>query len=202
MIIGLVGRARSGKDSVANVLCEEYGYQRERFAGPLKDMLRTLLRAAGCPSHCLEYWIEGGGKELSCPYLMGRTPRHAMQTLGDQWGRQLIHADLWAGIGAQRAPDNGLFADVRYLNEAAAIRRHGGKIVRITRPCADILPATHTSESELDSISCDYHLANVGTLENLADKVRFMCDAFRIPRTYSRPRNWHMPMSAFTGIGK
>lgn len=204
MIIGLVGRARSGKDSVANTLLAEYGYVQARFSKPLKDMLRTLMRGAGCPSFQLDYWIEGAGKELPCPYLQGYSPRHAMQTLGTQWGREHMGADFWAKQALANLPARAVFSDCRFLNEAQAIRNAGGLLVRVHRPCVDVLPANHSSESELEGIACDYHLANTGTLEHLADAVRFMCSVynFYIFSYPKPPRSFAHPKTLFTGIGK
>jgi dephospho-CoA kinase len=39
MIIGLSGYAQSGKDTVAKVLVEKYGYRRVAFADPIRDLL-------------------------------------------------------------------------------------------------------------------------------------------------------------------
>ena len=39
MIIGLTGYARSGKDSVAKVLVDHYGFIRLAFADPIRDLL-------------------------------------------------------------------------------------------------------------------------------------------------------------------
>ena len=39
MIIGLCGYAQSGKDTVANILVEKYGYQRIAFADPIRALL-------------------------------------------------------------------------------------------------------------------------------------------------------------------
>ena len=42
MIIGLTGYARSGKDTVASILVEDYGFTRVAFADPIRDLLLKI----------------------------------------------------------------------------------------------------------------------------------------------------------------
>jgi dephospho-CoA kinase len=42
MIIGLSGYAQSGKDTVAELLCLNYGFKRISFALPMRDAIYTL----------------------------------------------------------------------------------------------------------------------------------------------------------------
>jgi hypothetical protein len=53
--------------------------------------------------------------------------------------------------------------DVRYINEAAAIRAVGGIIVRIIRP--GLTPMDHSSETEQQHIIADYTVTNDEHLE-------------------------------------
>lgn len=142
-LVGFCGRAGAGKTTAAQILVERHGYRRVRFAGPLKAMMAALgLSAAE---------IDGPLKESPCALLAGRTPRHAMQTLGTEWGRDQIDPDLWLRAWA-REVDDGLAAgravvvdDVRFPNEVGAIRARGGVIVRIGGRGGEI-PA-HASEA-------------------------------------------------------
>jgi hypothetical protein len=43
MIIGVSGKARSGKDEVANILCKTYGFKQVSFAKKLKELLITYF---------------------------------------------------------------------------------------------------------------------------------------------------------------
>ena len=145
-LIGFCGLAGSGKSWAATHLASSWGYSRVRFAGPLKDMMRAL--------GLNEAEIEGDRKESPCDLLGGRTPRQAMQTLGTEWGREQIDPELWVRAWERAAAkylDNDLpvvVDDVRYLNEAAAIWRRGGTLVRIDRAGAGSASgASHASES-------------------------------------------------------
>lgn len=131
MIIALTGLAGSGKSTAAKHLVEKHGFTLVKFAAPLKDMLRPLGLG--------DREIEGDLKEVPCALLGGRTPRHAMQTLGTEWGRECMDPDLWIRIALKRAAaelDQGgkvVMDDCRFPNEAEAVLARGGSIVRITR---------------------------------------------------------------------
>lgn len=126
-LIALTGLAGAGKSTVAKHLVAAHGYRVEKFAGPLKDMLRGL--------GLTERHIEGDLKEVPCGLLGGKTPRYAMQTLGTEWGRGLISPSLWADAWSSRAAAGRVVCDdCRFPNEADAVRRLGGVIIRVVRP--------------------------------------------------------------------
>jgi hypothetical protein len=119
--------------------------------------------------------IDGAEKETPCDLLGGKSPRWAMQTLGTEWGRQLIHNDLWVNAAIatwrKRVEGNYVFDDVRFENEAAAIRREGGEIWRVQRPGYPIVAMGHVSEAGQDNICSDWIVQNTGSLSDLRDKI-------------------------------
>lgn len=148
MIIGLSGYAGSGKTTIGQQLVITGGYRRKKFAAPLKDMLRTFLGAQGVTPAHVEQMIEGDLKEVPTAYLNGATPRHAMQTLGTDWGRALLCENLWcdAAMRDVHIGDRVVFDDVRFQNEADAVRAQGGIVMRLTRPGVD-RNSGHASEN-------------------------------------------------------
>lgn len=136
-LIAFTGLAGSGKTTAADALVRN-GWERTKFATPLKAMLRAYYDACGLEDpHLVEDRIEGTFKEMADPLLCGRSPRHAMQTLGTEWGRNCIAADLW--VNAWKAKVTKLLGagvdvvcdDCRFPNEAKAVRQLGGRVVRI-----------------------------------------------------------------------
>ena len=166
-IIALSGLAGSGKSTVAACLAAKHGFVRVRFADPLK----TMLRAIGLSDD----EIEGDGKEKPSALLMGKTPRLAMQTLGTEWGRQIIGPDFWTGLWERTVCDvldqggKVVTEDCRFPNEAAAGRKLGGIIWRIEHP--GLLAGAHLSERALQGIKPDAAIVNDGSLGDLALKV-------------------------------
>lgn len=163
VVVGLTGLIGSGKSSAAEYLEWRHHFHRVRFAAGLKDMLRAL--------GLNEFEIEGSQKERPCEMLGGRTPRHAMQTLGD-WGRDIITSRLW--VNAWIAAVNKLPAgvpvvaeDCRFPNEVDAIRSYGNTsaIIRIVRSGASSTAAGHISE--LQTFPADITIRNDGSPEEL-----------------------------------
>ncbi|WP_109095327.1 hypothetical protein [Azospirillum sp. TSH64] len=190
MLIGITGLAGSGKSTVANILQDAHGFERARFADPFKAMLRAL----GLSDRELEG--DGSGEPLEA--LCGKTSRHAKVTLGTAWGRRMIGADLWVRAWERRVDsldETDLAAeDVRFPNEAAAIRARGGVIIRIENPrvkprarwgiVGRLLLALgfrfpiHPSE-RVDRIEADLILWNGGTLEALEEEVEDILELAR-----------------------
>ncbi len=102
------------------------------------------------------------------------TPRFAMQTLGTQWGRH-CYDDVWIDLAMRRVEQAGdtdivVISDVRFLNEAQAIRDAGGVIWSVYRPEIESSDS-HRSETESDMIKPDIVINNNGTLDQLREAV-------------------------------
>jgi hypothetical protein len=163
-LIAFTGFAGSGKSTAAAHLQNKRGYSRMRFAGPLKAMMRAL--------GCTEAEIDGDRKEIPCELLAGRTPRHAMQALGTEWGRACIGEDFW--LNAWRSSVNFVSGpivvdDCRFPNEAAAIKAMGGTIVRIERASAAESVSAHISENH--ELPHDVTIRNDGTEADLQREI-------------------------------
>lgn len=166
MLIGIVGHAGAGKSTVAKTLVD-HGFMRMRFADTLKNMLRVL--------GLTDAQLDGHEKERPCALLDWSTPRHAMQTLGTEWGRELISYHLWVNAAmADMDRRNAIqtfpvvFDDVRFENEAVAIRARGGEIWRVVRGKAGSNVYQHNSEVVQDHIVADISIINDDSIEKLA----------------------------------
>lgn len=174
-VIGITGRKRHGKDTVARELVL-HGFTVLRFADPLKAMLRAFYGAHGLDVIEIERRIEGDLKEVPCIYLNGRTPRYAMQTLGTEWGRDLMDKNLWTDSLKRRAAQHEKVAvpDMRFNNEADAIAELGGKRMRVeARERVGITDqSNHSSETAIDALPVEVELSNNGTPFELSMAVR------------------------------
>lgn len=133
LLIGLTGRKQSGKSTVAQILREKQKFIEYSFAAPVRLFIAFMLAPREADGLA---WLEAN-KETPIDWLDGMTPRHMLQTLGTEWGRDMIHSELWLrkcmrDIVDSTAP-NIVVSDVRFDNEAKAIRESGGIILRIDR---------------------------------------------------------------------
>ena len=187
MIVGITGKKRSGKDTVAQFLVSEYGYYQYSMAGPLKKALKTLF--------LWDDWHIEVDKETVDP-RWGISPRQAMQHIGTEWAQYALGdafprfketsgTKLWAnrfrevyqGEFAVKNIRDVVISDVRFPHEEEVIRDLGGKILRIHREAES--SDAHASETNVDKIQADASITNDGSFEDLYELVKFAMTYFR-----------------------
>lgn len=168
-IIGIAGHARAGKDTIAQIIQQEYRCMTYAFAEPLKAMLRAI----GLDEQDLNGWRKD---ETNNDFQA--TPRYIMQTLGTEWGRETINDNIWVMAAAKRIkqmnrsqPDATIIVtDVRFQNEADFVRQHGF-LVHVTRPIQRIAGREHRSENPVGIQDSDLIIINDGSLEDLREEA-------------------------------
>ena len=176
-------RAQSGKSTVADILAGTYGYRCVKFAGPLKDMVRGLLKSMELRDDTVERMVEGDLKESVVPGFRTVTPRHLMQTLGTDWGREAVDADLWTKVAMHKADvlrDMGLpvvIDDMRFPNEFKAVTEAGGVTVKIIRDESPVVGASRY-EGLLDKHPFTWTIRNNGSMAELGCYVGVIVAAF------------------------
>jgi hypothetical protein len=166
MIIGLSGYAQVGKDSVANILVENYGYQRIAFADPIRKLLYEMNPAVKDGGYRVQGVVDGYGWEVAKTAFP--EVRNMLQTLGV--GARKVFGDMfWVQQALRQVHSEGNFVitDVRYPNEAKAIKEYDdSQIWRIKR--SGVIPVNaHASETAMDGEKVDQIFINNGTLEDL-----------------------------------
>lgn len=179
-LIGLYSpRPQSGKSTAALYL-KESGVIPDclgpfSFASPLKTMAMTFLRCLGYDKHEAHSLVFERKEEI-IPEI-NKTSRYVLQTLGTEWGRELIGQNLWIEIMRRRLENcrkkrfSAVIDDVRFFNEAQMIKSLGGSTWKIVRPGL-IPPRGHASEGSLnDWDGFDHVIVNDGSLQDLYDKI-------------------------------
>lgn len=152
IILGLMGAAGSGKSTAAKYLEEQYGAKRYSFAEPLKELAMRTLDF----THEQCYGTQAEKEAIDPRY--GFSSRWFMQHLGTEGCRAVFGDDFWTGFCLYRierdAPDFAVIEDVRFADEAVAIRKgvrngmsFGGLIWRLDCPDRQSdADASHASE--------------------------------------------------------
>jgi len=105
------------------------------------------------------------------------TVRELLQKLGTDAMRNNLHPNIWVNaLMCDYTKDddgdlpNWIITDVRFMNEAIAIKNQGGFIIRVDRPDIKLIN-DHPSETELDNWNFDYKVANVSDLFDLKQNI-------------------------------
>lgn len=140
-IITFCGLIGSGKDTAANYLVSEHGFQQESFAASLKDAVasifnwdRELLEGKTPEARLWRDQVDTWwATRLGMPDL---TPRWILQYWGTEVCRIGFHNDIWIASLENRLRtrnSNVVISDVRFPNEIKAIKNLGGYVIRIKR---------------------------------------------------------------------
>jgi len=169
--IAFIGRARSGKDSAAARLVERHGFTRVAFADPLKSLALSVDPLVNDGTH-LSYVLQWWGWEQAKDELP--EVRRVLQALGQSI--RDVHPNFWVNlamdtVGSIAGPV--VVTDCRYRNEVEALKARGFRIVRVVRPPhgGELTGPQHVSETELDDFEPDAVLFNLGSLQDLWDRV-------------------------------
>ncbi|WFZ78520.1 deoxynucleoside-5-monophosphate kinase [Aeromonas phage vB_AsaP_MQM1] len=113
--------------------------------------------------------------------------RHMWQLIGTDWARGMIHEDFWV---TPFIPIDGyhIVSDVRghgdcptqeeWNNEAIAVIRLGGLVVRVVDPRKGEVVRPHASEAGIEDKYIAHTIVNDGDLEDLRRKVRNFIDVW------------------------
>lgn len=182
-IIALSGYATCGKDTVADILVEDYGFTKYAWA----DALRLAAEALDPIVHWDEEFGSGPLRYTEALNHYGYNEakakfpefRRTLQRMGTEVGREILGDNVWVDATINRIArerslaDNIVIPDTRFPNEASAVHVRSESrnfVVRVTRP--GVGPVTdHPSETSLDNYDFDYVLPNDGTLGDLGFRV-------------------------------
>jgi len=184
MIIGIAGQKYSGKDTIADIFCHYWGFQKKSLAQPIKDALNIIFDWSESD------WQAENKEQIDLRW--GVSPRQMAQDLGTDWGQfglmerfnnfQLeVGRNLWVFrlLLQIRDTDNVVIPDVRYLHECEAIWSQGGVVIRVFRDLNN--SDNHISENSLKDINPDYVIDNFHGIMELERQVMSIADVLGFP---------------------
>ena len=180
MIIGLTGYARTGKDTAAEFLIKE-GFERRAFADKLRESLYNLnpiiaLEEVDDQSNAGTVFVRAqeivnrlGWDVAKVEYL---EIRELLQRFGTEVGRELYGTNFWVDVvmNSLDPTQDYVITDVRFPNEADAVRAAGGTVVRIVRPGVEAVNG-HASDTSVDLIEPDHIIVNDGSMRKFKKSV-------------------------------
>ncbi len=165
VLIGVAGRKYHGKGTIGDILVSEHGFTQLSLAGPMKKACAEIFSLD-------ESQLYGDRKEIVDDYWQV-TPREIMQFVGTELFRNGMSAllpqigtELWIKVLSRRIQvlrSQGIskivVTDVRYPDEANAIKEQGGKVVKVIRKSM-LSVDSHSSEVSIDLIIPDTVMHN------------------------------------------
>jgi hypothetical protein len=185
MLIAVLGRKSSGKDTFANVLISEFGFTKYAFADPLKKGIQSFFNLSD------EQLYDVKLKEEIDP-RWGVSPRTLFQVIGtdifqfsikkfipnlkgDTRNHWVILFKEWYLENLSKNPNfKVIISDARFLHEIEEIKNLGGKVIKIIRVMNEVNNDMHQSENEIDSIPekyIDLSIENSGTIDDFNNKI-------------------------------
>lgn len=157
MIIGLGGRAGSGKDTIGKILCDEYGYTRIAFGDYLKW-------------HCKKYHNWNGEKDQEGRTLLQQQGTEVHRNVNENvW---VEYAQLDIAMLEAEGFKNFVITDVRFPNEFDFVKSNNGIMVRVVGRKYNMGEnEKHLSEIALDNHDFDYIIDNKGDMFELSYNV-------------------------------
>lgn len=176
--IALIGRARTGKDTIAARLVQRCGYARVAFADPVRDMALAIDPLITWAANDTEEDIRLSEIVQNIGWESAKDDfpevRRLLQRIGE--GVREHDQDYWLNIARGKIATQYLrcapvvVTDCRYLNEALALRKFGFTLIRVVRPGTETANA-HVSETDLDGLVTDATIGNNGSLDTLNWRV-------------------------------
>lgn len=198
-LIGLHGKKQSGKDTAFATLEAHVGLndalrvKRDAFADRLKlSAMRNFIPNIGLDmAYKACDYLKRDNAEVTMQFesesgveVYSVTGREFLQFYGTEAHREVFDYDFWVTQVLPDLTDYDSFGrpdgddwdvlvvtDVRFPNEAEAIRAAGGVIWEIVRPSLDDGGDSHASEAPLPRDLVDVTIINDGGLDEFRDKV-------------------------------
>jgi len=164
-IIGFVGKMRVGKTTAAEYLIKQ-GYKSINFKDSLIEEIverfPELLKLVAKENNCSVNELF----KIKPPII-----RCLLQNFGTDVRRK-DYEDYWVNKWLNKAVriKNIVIDDVRFLNEAHAVRLYNGIIIKIER--GGYMGDGHKSETEMDKIRADYVIKNDSSKQDLINKIK------------------------------
>ncbi|AJD82933.1 deoxynucleoside monophosphate kinase [Achromobacter phage JWF] len=178
-VIAIHGAASHGKTTSTKHLVSAHGLDVVKFAAPIKNMLATLLIYMGdSPDAAIHSMEDAMMKSLPIKELFGITPRRLQQTMGTEWGRNLIHPLIWTRLAQLKIEQHHrvspghviLVDDLRFGTEYDMLEQtFDTTFVKVVAPWAPQPDTSHVSEIPLPDELFDHVIINQ---KNEQDELR------------------------------
>jgi len=180
MLVGICGKAGSGKDTVGDYLIDRYGFKKIALADPIKRLVKDIFALD-------DYTVyDRVAREQELGRWPGWTVRKLLQFIGTELFREQIDNAIWVKSLWYKISDdkenNYVVSDVRFPNELQFFKDNAKEgeffALKIVRPGyeGNVGLAGHASEAY--DLEGDEEIINDGTEEDLYGKIDQIVGSF------------------------
>ena len=177
LVIGMIGRAGSGKDTIADYLCEKYEFKRMALADPLKESVKAMFMLNDTQVY------NRVKREEPLPEFPDWSVRKLLQFIGTELMRKQFDDAVWAKLIRERIKNEEehsriVVTDVRFPNEMEHLsmlniwNQYDISFIKTVREgCVGHNIGLGNHESEQYDLPADHTIDNNDSIEKLYDKV-------------------------------
>lgn len=174
-----MGLPRSGKDTFASVLVEEFGFSRAAFADAIRSTVYEINPYIVTASGYLREIVDKLGWDIAKEAF--DEVREWLKKIGTEAGRNVHGSDCWVDIVKRRIEarpsENWVITDVRFENEVKLVSDRRGMLIALERSSS--IKSNHVSD-QLDLRKfADAVLFNEGTVKDLRGMARSVFSHFK-----------------------
>lgn len=176
IIVGIIGKAGSGKDTIGDFLVDRYAFKKFSLADRLKACVQVMFMLDDCTMHSRE------AREKPLKDFPEWSVRKLLQFIGTELFRNNFDQDIWVKLLKKQIRESEanliVVTDVRFPNEIEGIMEMSNsedfkvcfiKVFREGKDGYNVGIANHASEKY--DLEGDYMINNNGTILELYDKV-------------------------------
>ena len=173
MLVGICGKAGSGKDTIGDYLVKNYGFKKTALADPIRRIVKDVFVLD-------DYTVYNRvGREQVLKNWPNWTVRKLLQIIGTEMFREHIDDAVWVKslwYRIQSDPNsNYVVTDCRFPNELNFFKEHSKKgefiCLKVKRPGHDGNVGVSGHASESYDLQGDFEIINDGNFESLYNKV-------------------------------
>lgn len=175
-VVAVTGKARAGKDTIANWLTWTFGFSRDSLAAPIKRLVQDIFVLTKPQVYDgvlrelpLDHWKKSDGSQW--------TVRALLQFIGTELFRERLDPEIWVKslclrIWSDKSGNNYVVPDLRFPNELELMRKVFKEkliVVKVVRPGRDgqTTGGIQGHISEAYDLPADHTFQNTGSIRDL-----------------------------------
>ena len=173
MLVGICGKAGSGKDTIGDYLIKEYGFKKISLADPIKRLVKDIF---ALDDHTV---YDRVAREEPLERWDGWTVRELLQYIGTELFRENIDSAIWVKSLWYKIQDDKendyVVSDLRFPNELQFFRDKAEEgefiAIKVVREGCVGRVGLKGHASEAYDLEGDFEVLNNGTMEQLYNKI-------------------------------